>query len=228
MTPEIAHDLAPVRSADHATLFGLSRRYVAPARFRVSLHPLAPIDDPHGEPAGCLAHPESGLDPSHPEAIERELTILTWTMMALDVLHPEAFLAVPATADVVLAPAFPRTARQLECGRLMFVFQGARMGRGRSVLDDAVEAARRYGIRVAVAGNRVQSAAGFDAMFVAPETTAVHPPVSEAGAVIATDLATSDDLAWAERIGAHLVGGPAIAEPMRVAPVDVRRLDRSR
>lgn len=226
MTPRIAEAATTERTVNHATLFGLSRRYVAPSQFQVSLSPLTPADDPLGEPAGCLAHAQSGLDPTDPSSVKGELAILTWTMMALDVLHPAAFLAVPVIPEVVLAPAFGRTVRQLECDRLMLVFENARMGRRRTVLDAAVEAARRFGIRVAVHGNRVSSVVGFDAVLVQPTSSSAVPPVTDTGLVVAVDLRTENDVAWAQANGAHLLEGPALVDPMTVAPVDLRRLTR--
>lgn len=226
MTPRIADAATSERSVNRATVFGLSRRYVAPSQFQVSLSPLTPADDPLGEPAGCLAHADSGLDPTDPDSIKGELAILTWTMMALDVLHPTAFLAVPVTPEVVLAPPFGRTVRELECDRLMLVFENARMGRRRAVLDEAVDAARRFGIRLAVHGNRVNSAAGFDAVLVKPTSSSVEPPVTDTEMVIAVDLRTDDDVEWALATGAHLLEGSALVDPMKVAPVDLRRLNR--
>ena len=226
MTPKIAEAAGTERGVNHATLFGLSRRYVAPSQFQVSLSPLTPADDPFGEPAGCLADAQSGLDPADPTSIKGELAILTWTMMALDVLHPHAFLAVPVTPEVVLAPSFGLAVRQLECDRLMLVFETARMGRRRAVLDEAVAAARRFGIRVAVYGNRIQSASGFDAVLVQPTSSSVEPPVTDTDLVIAVGLRTDGDVAWAQEVGAHLLEGPALVDPMTVAPVDLRRLNR--
>lgn len=213
---------------NHATVFGLARHYVGPTQFQVSLSPLTTSSDPLGAPSGCLARPQPVVDPDHaPTAANAELAILTWTTMAVDALHPDTFLAVAVSPEVVLAPTFNRTVAQLPCDRLMLLFETGRAAARRVTLDQAVTIARRYGIRVAVGGNRLTSAAGFDAAFVAPSTSSVEAPVTDTPLLVAMSLRTNEDIEWAKRIGAHLFEGPALADPMTVAPVDLRRLNRA-
>ncbi|CAN5895860.1 hypothetical protein BH23ACT5_BH23ACT5_07520 [soil metagenome] len=211
------HDTRPASRA---------RRHPAPAQFRVSLSPLLPGTDLDGSPTGYLARPDTSQDDLDiPEALARELAILSWTTKAVGALHPDEYIAVTVTPEVALAPDFGRTVSKLACERLMLVFETARVGRRRQTLTDAVAAARRFGVRLGVSGQRVTSADGFDAFVVTPSTCALTPP-SGAALIIAAELQTEEDLEWARSLGADLFEGPVLVDPMTVAPVDLRRLDQ--
>src|SRR5690606_41231293 len=74
-------------------------------------------------------------------------------------------------------------------------------------------------------GHRVGPIDGFSAVVVTPDTAPADLTKPQ-GLLIAADIASDDDLTWARAIGADLLEGPAVAEPMRVAPVDLSRLRR--
>ncbi|HLU30380.1 MAG TPA: hypothetical protein VK088_01360, partial [Acidimicrobiia bacterium] len=93
-------------------------------------------------------------------------------------------------------------------------------------LGKARVAARNLGMPCAIGGQRVRSAAGFDALVVEPARAAATIAMGDCPLTIATRLETEADLDWARRAGANLLGGRAVAEPLRVAPVDVSRLQR--
>lgn len=189
------------------------------ARSHVVLGPLAPVSRPHTSPVGYVTRP--------PEAFagtEEELAWIRWTVDALAVLAPGAFLAAPVTAETLLE-SDPATLGRFG-GHLMPILESARLGRRLALLDAARERARALGLRCAVGGHRVASARGFDAVVVDRSRAAATLDMGECRLLVATGLRTPADLDWARQAGASLIQGEAVAEPLRVAPVDVRRLQR--
>lgn len=189
------------------------------SRSYVVLGPLAPASRPDTPPVGYVARPPEALD-----STEAELAWIRWTVDALTVLAPGAFLAAPVTAETLLDSGAETLGR---FGRhLMPILDSARIGRRLALLDAARERARGLGLRCAVGGHRVASAHGFDAVVVDRLRAATTLDMGECRLLVATGLRTPDDLEWARQSGANLVQGDAVAEPLRVAPVDVRRLQR--
>lgn len=197
--------------------FRLPRRHLAP--FRVSLHPLFQPSD-LDRATGFLAHARRSGDPV---GTEHSAAILRWTVEAVDLLQPMATVAFTMLPEAVLGSAFAEATRSLASERLLLVFESARVGRRRHLLEAATRAARRRGMRVALRGQRVSSAEGFDAVVVQPGSASEYLRGGGDVAVIATDLRTDAALDWARELEADLVEGPLLADPMEVVPVDVGR-----
>lgn len=200
-----------------STTFRLPRRHLAP--FRVSLRPLFRLSD-LGHVTGFLAQAtRSGdqVDPEHSPAI------LRWTVEAVDLLEPTAIVAFTLHPEAVLNADFTETARSLASERLLLVFEAARVGQRWRLLEEATRGARRRGMKVAITGQRVSSANGFDAIVLQPGSASDFLRGSDDVTVIATDLRTNRHLDWAREMGAHLVEGSLLADPMEVVPVDVGR-----
>lgn len=211
---------APVtRFTPTETEFGppITRRY-GRTHSHVTLGPLTPAGSEDTTPVGYLAAAP------HPFADHTaEMAWVRWTLDALEVLAPGTFLATPLSAEALrssdLGASLGDRRRQL-----MPILEPARVGRRRSELLAALESARDLGIRCAAGGNRVHSAAGFDALVVTPRNAAHSVSMGDCRLLIATDLRTEREVEWARTCGATLVEGEVIADPLRVAPVDVSRL----
>ena len=107
----------------------------------------------------------------------------------------------------------------------MPILEGARLGKRRTELEAAMANLGRLSIPTAVGGSRISSGEGFAAIVTTPSTAAVE--LERHGAqLIVVGVASARDLMWAKRVGANLIGGPAVAEPVRMAPVDLSRLRR--
>lgn len=184
------------------------------------LEPLSPATHPGASPVGYLARP-----PGEFGGAGEELAWIRWTVTALGVLAPGAFLAASITGETLVSDRAEQALGSF--GRhLMPILEPARVGRRLEGLEKARETVRTLGMRCAVGGQRVRSAAGFDALVVDPARAAATMAMGDCRLLIATRLDTPADLDWAHRQGADLIGGRAIAEPLRVAPVDVSRLQR--
>ncbi|MGA7271269.1 MAG: hypothetical protein WB239_09380 [Acidimicrobiia bacterium] len=197
--------------------FRLPRRHLAP--FRVTLRPLFELSD-LDRTTGFLAHASRSGDPvdtGHSPAI------LRWTVEAVDLLQPMAMVAFTMPPEAVLDSAFAHTTRSLASERLLLVFESARVGQRRQLLEEATRAAHRRGMRVALTGQRVRPAEGFDAAVVQPGSASEFLRGGGGVTIIATDLRTDANLDWARKVGADLVEGPLLADPMEVVPVDVGR-----
>ena len=195
-------------------------RRFGPARSAVVLGPLITPSAPDRPARGYLA------SLPHPFATPgEELTWVRWTLEALAVLAPGTFLVTPLSPQALLDPeAEPAIGESAD--RLLPVLESARVGARRRLLDEAVAAARELGLRCALGGHRVTSAAGFDAVVVRPATAAAELRLDGCPLLIGADLTSREHLRWAVAAGAGLVDGPAVAEPLRMAPVDVSRLQR--
>lgn len=165
----------------------------------------------------------SATRPDEPRA---ELTRLRWTLDALDALSPGAFLLAPLSAEAILSDDLTFALSDLERGRLIPVLEPGRMGRRESTVAEAVARARSVGLRVAAGGPRTRSGAGFDGLVVACDRAATDIDTDGCEFVVASGLGDRGDIDWARGIGAGVGEGPALAEPLRVAPVDVKRLGR--
>ncbi|HSJ35369.1 MAG TPA: hypothetical protein VLB85_09975 [Acidimicrobiia bacterium] len=190
------------------------------ARSHVVLEPLTPLADSGAAPVGYLARP-----PREFAGAGEELAWIRWTVTALGVLAPGAFLAASINGETLVSAQAQETLGGF--GRhLMPILEPARVGRRLEELGKARVTARNLGMPCAIGGQRVRSAAGFDALVVEPARAAATIAMGGCPLLIATRLDTQADLDWARRQGANLIGGRAIAEPLRVAPVDVSRLQR--
>ncbi len=173
-----------------------------------------------GRPEGYLAR----ISSRHTDPAE-ELATLRWTLRALGVLDPGAFLAACVSAEAMSHPDLHRAVDGESRRRLLAVVEAARGGRRRQELDVALRRMHLLGMKAAVMGHRVGPIDGFSAVVVTPDTAPADLTKPQ-GLLIAADIASDDDLTWARAIGADLLEGPAVAEPMRVAPVDLSRLRR--
>ncbi|SRR5690606_20555972 len=200
----------------HAPATGTRRP--APFRDHVALSPLVP--DVGARPEGYLARISSRhTDPSE------ELATLRWTLRALGVLDPQAFLAACVSAEAMAHADLHRVVDGESRRRLLAVVESARVGRRRHELEVALRRMHLLGIKAAVTGQRVGATDGFHAVVATPGTAAADLGEPE-GLLIAAEISCEEDLHWARRIGADLLEGAAVAEPVRVAPVDLSRLRR--
>lgn len=178
------------------------------------------MDDPGvSEPAGYLARASSTIAGPGPE-----IEWLAWTLKALEVLAPSAFLAAFLSTEAIIAPVLADRLNRESRRRLLPVIEPARVGGRVTTQVRAMQRARDLGLRVAAGGHRVRSGKGFDAVFVSRPTAATEVVLHSCRLVVATELSTADDLDWAGEIGASLIEGPVVSDPIRVAPVDVSRL----
>lgn len=185
-------------------------------RPKVLLNPLLFLDDIESEPPGYLVDSGSPSDAG-------ELGWIQWTMRALHVLAPATFLAAPLTPaclDEVVSSESPEHPGD----RLLPILEAARTGHRLQELTATRQRAAEAGLRVAVTGHRLGSADGFDAAVVERRTAAGELKLGTCRLLIVRGADTPEDLAWAEQIGATLVAGRAVAEPIRVAPIDVSRI----
>lgn len=195
----------------------ITRRY-GRTRSHVTLGPLTPPGSTDTTPVGYLAQAP------HPFADHAaEMAWVRWTLEALEVLAPQTFLATPLSVGALRSSDLGASLGERR-QRLMPILEPARVGRRRRELRAALESARDLGIRCAVGGNRVHSAAGFDALVVTPRTAAHSVSMGDCRLLIAADLRTEREVEWARACGARLMEGDALADPLRVAPVDVSRL----
>lgn len=194
----------------------ITRRH-ASSLGHIVLGPLVPIHDEG--PVGYIGRLER-----HSGDPDKELSTISWTLQALEVLNPDAFLAAPISPDTVATASFaailaPR--RQ----RFVPVLEAARVGRRMAEVGETLRRLHELGFQAAVSGHRISSVGGFDALVVTPRTAAVEFEAN-AGTLIVIDVASAPDLDWASSRGAALIEGPAVADPIRVAPVDLSRLQR--
>lgn len=209
----------PLTFTDQRLRPSLARRS-GRTRSHVVLGPLAPASGPDASPVGFLARP-----PREFAGTREEIAWIRWTVDALTVLAPGAFLAAPITAEALAAPLADESLGGF--GRhLMPILESARVGGRLVLLEAAREKARALGLRCAVGGHRIASARGFDAVVVDPARAATTVAMGDCRLLIATGLKTAADVGWARDVGADLIQGDAVAEPLRVAPVDVSRLQR--
>ena len=208
----------PLTFTDRRLRPSLARRS-GRARSHIVLGPLVPLSRPDTSPVGYVARPPEAFD-----STEEELAWIRWTVDALAVLAPGAFLAAPVAAEAILE-SDPATLERFS-GHLMPILEWARFGRRLALVDRAREQAQALGMRCAVGGHRVSSARGFDAVVVDRSRAATALERGGCRLLVATGLRTPADLEWARGAGASLIQGEAVAEPLRVAPVDVRRLQR--
>lgn len=179
---------------------------------------MCPIDGV--EPAGYLARLER-----HPTDPLEELTTIRWTLQALEVLAPEAFLLTFPSATALAHPDLERVLGETLGRPLLPALEMARMGQRKAELQAAVANARRLGLRVAVWGHRISSAGRFDALVVDPRTAGSFLDRAKQPLIV-TDITSAADSTWATEWGASLVEGPAVGDPIKVAPVDLQRLRR--
>lgn len=195
-------------------------RRLDPTRPQVTLGAIVSADDKAAGTVGFVGTPGSRVDDP-----EQEVAWLRWTQQAAASLVPGAFLAAPVSAETIVWEGFADAIRGLE-RQILPILEPGRVGRRQALVRRALERAHHCGIRVGVGGHRVRSAVGFSALVVSPETAAEVVPTAPHRLLIATGLSTSESLDWARSIGAALIEGPAVAEPIRLAPVDVSRLRR--
>lgn len=202
-----------------ATAFTQSRsRLLGRGDFRpqVLLSPLLFADDLDCEPPGYLVGEGTASDAA-------DLGWIQWTLRALDVLAPATFLAAPLTParlNDLISSGLPEHASD----RLLPILEAARTGRRLQELTATRRLAGRAGMRVAITGHRLSSADGFDAAVVERGTAADELKLGTCRLQIVRGVDTPQDLAWAVQRGATLVAGRAVAEPIRVAPIDVSRI----
>lgn len=188
----------------------------------VVLRPLVGLEGRElAEPAGYLAR--AGGDVVGPEP---EIEWLAWTLKALEVLAPSAFLAAHLATETIISPLLGDRLDRESRRRLLPIIEPARVGGRVTTQVKAMQRARDLGLRMAAAGHRLRSGRGFDAVFVTRRTQAATIELGWCRLLVATELSSAEDLTWAGRIGAGLVEGSAVSDPIRVAPVDVRGLGR--
>ncbi|HLU31061.1 MAG TPA: hypothetical protein VK088_04825 [Acidimicrobiia bacterium] len=153
------------------------------------------------------------------------MAAIRWTLQALGVLDPHAFLAACVSHEAMSHADLHRVVDGESRRRLLAVVEAARVGRRRYELDVALRRMHLLGIKAAVMGQRVAATEGFHAVVVTPGTAPADLGQPE-GLLIVAGIATDQDLEWARSIGADLLEGPSIGEPVRVAPVDLSRLRR--
>jgi hypothetical protein len=194
---------------------GLARRAASPDA--VLLRPLVPPAS--AIPLGYIAgFPTQSGDASEP------VSVLRWTLQALQVLAPEAFLVAELAIASVYDPSFERLIRDTGRDRLLPALTQARVGRRLAEVTGARRMLQGLGMRVAVAGHRIRRVGEFDALVITPPFAVDSQCSGEL--LIATGLSSPDHLTQAEARGADFVEGNAVAEPIRVAPVDLKRLRR--
>lgn len=184
------------------------------------MSPLVSVSRPLAEPPGYLMEGVS-IDV---DGIDR----VTWTLRALGALSPSAFLAAPLTTACLASLISGDATSGWRQGRLLPILESARTGRRLADLSSAREAARRAGLRVALTGHRIAWARGFDAIVVDHAAASIDLRREGSQLLIASGICSPGDVTWAERIGADLMAGPDVADPIRVAPVDVTRLRERR
>lgn len=99
------------------------------------------------------------------------------------------------------------------------------MGQRRVELEKAVVNARRLRLRVAVWGHRISSPGDFDALVVTRRTAGAFLDGGDKPLIV-TNITSGTDSRWATEMGASLVEGGAVGDPIKVAPVDLNRLRR--
>lgn len=187
-------------------------------RHNVLLSPICPAGGI--EPAGYLTRIEAT-----PERPQDELAAIRWTLQALEVLAPDAFLLVFPSAAALAHPRLEQELGHVLGRPLLPALEHARVGRRRSQLARATANLRRLGLRVAVWGHRVSSPESFDALVVQRRTCG-YPLEPDGKPLIVAGISSAADARWATDQGATLVEGPAVGDPIKVAPVDLRRLRR--
>lgn len=189
-------------------------------RPKVLLSPLLFLDDFESEPPGYLVDSGTPSDTA-------DLGWIQWTLRALDVLAPATFLAAPL-APACLDEVISKESPEHTSDRLLPILEAARTGRRLKELSATRQRAGAAGLRVAITGHRLGSADGFDAAVVERKTAAGELKLGTCRLLIVRGADTPEDLAWAEQVGATLVAGRAVAEPIRVAPIDVSRIRERR
>lgn len=172
------------------------------------------------EPAGYLTHMERT-----PDDPLQELATIRWTLQALEVLAPEAFLLTFPSATALAHSGLEEELGQALRRPFLPALEVARMGQRRMELEKAVANARRLSLRVAVWGHRISSPGDFDALVVARRTAGTFLDRGDKPLIV-TDITSSTDSRWATEMGASLVEGAAVGDPIKVAPVDLNHLRR--
>lgn len=188
------------------------------SRAHVLLSPVCPAGGV--EPAGYLTHMER-----MPQDPLQELATIRWTLQALEVLAPEAFLLTFPSATALAHSGLEEELGHALGRPFLPALEVARMGRRRAELEKAAANARRLGLRLAVWGHRISSAGDFDALVVARRTAGTFLDPGDKPLIV-TDITSSTDSRWATELGASMVEGAAVGDPIKVAPVDLNRLRR--
>lgn len=188
------------------------------SREHVLLSPICPAGGV--KPAGYLT--QLRRTPQDPL---RELATIRWTLQALEVLAPEAFLLTFPSATA-LAHSGLEEELGLALGRpFLPALEVTRMGQRRAEFERAVTNARRLGLRVAVWGHRLSTPGDSDAVVVTRRTAGSFLNPGDQPLIV-TDITSNADSRWATEMGASLVEGAAVGDPIKVAPVDLNRLRR--
>lgn len=160
-----------------------------------------------------------------PDDPVRELATIRWTLQALEVLAPDAFLLTFPSASALAHSGLEEELGHALGRPFLPALEVARMGRRRAELRKAATNARRLGLRVAVWGHRISSPGDFDALVVDRRTAATFPETGDQPLIV-TNITSTADSRWATELGASLVEGPAVGDPIKVAPVDLNHLRR--
>lgn len=182
---------------------------------------LSPVCPAGGvKPAGYLTHIRRT-----PQDPLLELATIRWTLQALEVLAPEAFLLTFPSATA-LAHSGLEEELGLALGRpFLPALEVARMGQRRAELEKAVSNVRRLGLRVAMWGHRISSPGDFDALVVHRRIAGAFLDPGDKPLIV-TNISSSTDSRWATEVSASLVEGAAVGDPIKVAPVDLNHLRR--
>ncbi|MFP3914274.1 MAG: hypothetical protein ACLFWM_05320 [Actinomycetota bacterium] len=160
-----------------------------------------------------------------PDDPVEELESVRWTCRAVEVLDPDSFVMIEISTRAALHPSLPDRLADTPPDLIFPVLERGRVGRRLAQMHQARETLERQGLRVAVTGHRIASVGGFDLLVVSPRTAGADLDTG-GRPLLVRDARTGKDLAWARDMGASLVEGPAVADPLKVAPVDLSRLRR--
>lgn len=142
---------------------------------------------------------------------------LRWILDSLAILAPGTVLMAPCPLAFLVGPD------SVEDPRFIPILDPVRVGRRLILFEVARKRALEAGIRLAVRGTAGE-ADGFDLRMVSADRIGECP--GGGTPLVCIDIATPDQLSAARSAGAEWLAGPAVAPPLRIAPVDISRLRR--
>jgi hypothetical protein len=140
---------------------------------------------------------------------------LRWILDSLAILAPDTVLMAPCPLSFLVAPDF--------CWdrRLVPILDPVRLGRRLDLFDLARQVATEREARLALRGGTLADGDGFDFWVLEADRLGGGGDI----AVVCHDVATPEQLEAAAPT-AEWVAGPAVAAPLRIAPVELSRLRR--
>lgn len=144
---------------------------------------------------------------------------LNWALEAMTHLNPEAAMFTAIPPEIVVSDPFRTLAPHR--ATLIPIVDPGRVGRRRLLGERALETAKSLGMSVLVGGHRPHRQGGADGIAaVAGRLPAGVNPTLVIG------IGCSEHAHDAQSCGSRYLGGPWIADPIRLAPVDVSALRR--